>query len=117
MKSSKSPTSSPFTFPKSKDEPSLIGAKELAMMKSGVILINTARGGVIDEDALARRSEQRPRIRSRHRRLGRRTQAAPRSWSQHPRVVALPHVGAQTLEGQGRVGDEVAEILKDFFHK
>jgi D-3-phosphoglycerate dehydrogenase len=34
---------------------------------------------------------------------------------EHPRVVALPHIGAQTVEAQGRVGDEVAEILKEFF--
>lgn len=103
-------------IPKSKDEPALIGAKEIAMMKSGVILINTARGGVIDEDALLAGlnsghvygagidvwvGEPKPR----------------QDLVTHPRVVALPHIGAQTIEGQGRVGDEVAEILKDFFHK
>lgn len=103
-------------IPKSKDEPALIGAKEIAMMKSGVILINTARGGVIDEDALLAGlnsghvygagidvwvGEPKPR----------------QDLVAHPRVVALPHIGAQTIEGQGRVGDEVAEILKDFFHK
>jgi len=103
-------------IPKGKDEPATIGAKEIAMMKSGVILINTARGGVIDEDALLAGlnsghvygagidvwvGEPKPR----------------RDLVEHPRVVALPHIGAQTIEGQGRVGDEVAEILKEFFKK
>lgn len=103
-------------IPKSKDEPALIGAKEIAMMKSGVILINTARGGVIDEEALLAAlnsghvygagidvwvGEPKPR----------------RDLVEHPRVVALPHIGAQTIEGQGRVGDEVVEILKNFFHQ
>ena len=103
-------------IPKGKDEPALIGAKEIAMMKSGVILINTARGGVIDEDALLAAlnsghvygagidvwvGEPKPR----------------RDLVEHPKVVALPHIAAATVEAQGRVGDEVAEILTDFFKK
>jgi D-3-phosphoglycerate dehydrogenase len=103
-------------IPKGKDEPALIGAVEIAKMKSGVILINTARGGVIDEDALIAGlnsghvygagidvwvGEPKPR----------------RDLVEHPKVVALPHIGAQTVEAQGRVGDEVAEILTDFFKK
>ncbi|MDE1188274.1 MAG: hydroxyacid dehydrogenase [Pantoea sp.] len=39
-------------LPLSGDKP-LIGREELAMMKSGAMLINTARGGIVDEDALA----------------------------------------------------------------
>lgn len=103
-------------IPKSKDEPALIGAAEIAKMKKGVILINTARGGVIDEDALLAGlnsghvygagidvwvNEPKPR----------------RDLVEHPKVVALPHIGAATIEAQGRVGDEVAEILIDFFKK
>ncbi|MBK6911727.1 MAG: D-2-hydroxyacid dehydrogenase [bacterium] len=103
-------------IPKSKDEPALIGPAELAKMKKGVILINTARGGVIDEDALLAAMESghvygagidvwvgEPKPR--------------RDLVEHPKVVALPHVGAQTIEGQGRVGGEVADILKEYFGK
>ncbi|MCB9357395.1 MAG: D-2-hydroxyacid dehydrogenase [Calditrichaeota bacterium] len=103
-------------IPKGKDEPALIGTAEIAKMKKGVILINTARGGVIDEDALLAGlnsgqvygagidvwvGEPKPR----------------RDLVEHPKVVALPHIGAQTVEGQGRVGDEVAEILIEHLKK
>ena len=39
--------------PRTKDTPGMIGRRELAMMKPTAILINTSRGGVIDEAALA----------------------------------------------------------------
>ncbi len=101
-------------IPKGKDEPALIGAAEIAKMKEGVILINTARGGVIDEKALLDAlnsghvygagidvwiGEPKP----------------DRALVEHPRVIALPHIAAATIEAQGRVGDEVAEILKEHF--
>ena len=93
-----------------------LGAKEFSLMKDGVILINCARGGVVDEDALlvALNSgkvrgagidvwvgEPNPR----------------RDLADHPKVVALPHIGAATGEAQSRVGGEVVQILKEFFKK
>lgn len=91
-------------------------AKEFAMMKDGVIVVNCARGGVVDEEALLAAlnagkvrgagidvwvGEPNPR----------------RDLVEHPKVVALPHIGAATGEAQGRVGGEVVQILKEFFKK
>jgi D-3-phosphoglycerate dehydrogenase len=83
-------------------------------MKKGVIIINCARGGVIDENALLSalnsgkvygavidtwENEPKPR----------------RDLVEHPRVIATPHIGAMTVEAQERVGGEIVEIVKEFF--
>ncbi len=93
-----------------------IGKKEFDMMKKGVVLINCARGGVIDEAALldALNSgkvagagldvfETEPPTD---------TQMA---LMRHPRVSVSPHIGGSTLEAQGRIGTEIAlKVVKLF---
>jgi D-3-phosphoglycerate dehydrogenase len=97
-------------LPKPPGAPPVIGAAEIAKMKPGVLLVNCARGGVVDEEALHHGLQS-----------GRVGGAAldvfeieppknPELFG-HPRVVATPHIGASTLEAQARVGLEVAEIL------
>jgi D-3-phosphoglycerate dehydrogenase len=88
----------------------VIGERELQSMKAGVILVNAARGGVIDEDALLTALD------SGHIRaagldvfVG---EPAPRAdLLQHPRVAATPHIGAATVEAQDRIGLEIAQIV------
>ena len=88
----------------------LIGAAEIAAMKTGVFLVNCARGGIIDEDALADALdagrvagvaldvfEQEP---PRESRLFR-----------HPRSVFSPHLGGHTVDAQRRVATDVAESI------
>ena len=97
-------------MPRVAGTPAAIGREQLAQMKAGVFLVNCARGGVVDESALYEALES-----------GRVAGAAldvfevepPKDLRvvQHPRVIATPHVGASTVEGQARVGLEVAEIL------
>ena len=87
-----------------------IGRDEFAKMKDGVLLVNCARGGVVDEAALLSALES-----------GKVAGAAldvfeveppqDRKLVRHPRVIATPHVGASTVEAQARVGLEVAAIL------
>lgn len=93
----------------------MIGAKELKKMKKTAFVINTARGGVIDEKALLDALnagdiagagldvfESEP----------------PTEWHlvKHPKVVATPHLSSSTEEGQVRVGEltvqKVIEGLK-----
>ncbi|HZN55529.1 MAG TPA: hydroxyacid dehydrogenase [Candidatus Polarisedimenticolaceae bacterium] len=88
----------------------VIGREEIEKMKPGVFLVNCARGGVVDEEALLAALSS-----------GKVAGAAldvfevepPKDLRlvSHPRVIATPHVGASTVEAQNRVGDEVAEIL------
>jgi D-3-phosphoglycerate dehydrogenase / 2-oxoglutarate reductase len=97
-------------LPKPASAPPVIGAVEIAQMKPGVLIVNCARGGVVDEAALLAALES-----------GHVGGAAldvfatepPKDLAlvRHPRVIATPHVGASTQEAQARVGIEVAEIL------
>jgi D-3-phosphoglycerate dehydrogenase len=97
-------------MPKPTGTRAAIGADEFAKMRDGVLLVNCARGGVVDETALLAALES-----------GKVAGAAldvfevepPKDAKLvgHPRVIATPHVGASTVEAQARVGLEVAEIL------
>jgi D-3-phosphoglycerate dehydrogenase / 2-oxoglutarate reductase len=88
----------------------LITRHETASMKNGVVLINTARGGVIDEGDLIQalnsgkvahacldvfENEPRPSV----------------SILQHPKISLTPHIGAATNEAQERIGVELAEKI------
>jgi len=97
-------------IPKPSGARAAIGPDELAKMRDGVMIVNCARGGVVDEAALLAALES-----------GKVAGAAldvfevepPKDTRLvgHPRVIATPHVGASTVEAQARVGLEVAEVL------
>ena len=93
----------------------LIGAAEFAKMKSGVRLINCARGGIVDEDALYDAVVS-----------GKVAGAALDVFAQEPseghrlfsleQVIGSPHIGAATKEAQSRIGAEVAEKIIEFYN-
>lgn len=102
--------------PGSKGGGSLIGETEIAKMKDGVILLNAARGGVIDENALLEalntgkvagagldvfENEPQPR----------------QDLLGHPRLSLSPHIGASTNEAQERIGMELANKIIGFYKK
>jgi D-3-phosphoglycerate dehydrogenase len=91
----------------------IINADAIAKMKDGVYIINCARGGTIDEQALY------DGIKS-----GKVAGAALDVWEKEPieleaskklleldNVIGSPHIGAQTAEGQERAGIQVAEAV------
>lgn len=88
----------------------LISKHEIASMKNGVILINAARGGVINEDDLLEalnsgkishacldvfENEPRPSV----------------AILKHSKISLTPHIGAATNEAQERIGVELAEKI------
>lgn len=90
----------------------ILGAEEMAKMKKGVCIINTARGGAVDEEALLEglksgqiggagldvfENEPTPR----------------QELLDHERVSVTPHIGASTLEAQRNIGLELADQLID----
>jgi D-3-phosphoglycerate dehydrogenase len=103
-------------LPKTKESANMIGAEQFVRMKTGVRIINCARGGIINEEALYEALTS-----------GKVAAAALDVFSEEPptdwkllkldNVIASPHIGAATREGQGRVGAEVAQIVVDFAKK
>lgn len=100
--------------PLSDETRGLIGARELARMKPTARIINVARGGVVDEAALAEALH-----------AGRIAGAGIDVFSveplqpdnpllQAPNVVLTPHLGASTVEAQETVALEAAQLIVDF---
>jgi len=96
---------------------SLIGAKEIALMKKGTRVLNCARGGIINEEALVDALKS-----------GHLAGAALDVFVQEPpspdhpllnlpNVVVTPHLGASTTEAQESVALEAAQLLIDYLTK
>ncbi|GAA3441824.1 phosphoglycerate dehydrogenase [Planomonospora venezuelensis] len=98
-------------LPKSKETIGLIGEKELQIVKPSVRLINVARGGIIDENALYSAIKE-----------GRVAGAGIDVFPKEPvtdsplfeldQVVVTPHLGASTHEAQEKAGTQVARSVK-----
>ena len=94
----------PFTV----ETKGMLGATQLAKMKKGARLICAARGGVVDEDAL-RAALDSGQLAGAALDVFAAEPPPPGSIATHPKVVATPHVGAQTHEAQSRAGLMIAE--------
>jgi D-3-phosphoglycerate dehydrogenase len=97
-------------LPKTKETIGMFGAEQFAMMKDGVRVVNTARGGIYQIDALA------DALRS-----GKVASAAIDVFEVEPctdspliefdNAVLTPHLGASTEEAQDRAGEQIAEFV------
>lgn len=89
----------------------LIDASALAMVKPGACLINTARGGLIDEDALLLALEE-GRLAGVALDVHAQEPPGKQPLLEHPHVVSTPHIAAQTFEAQRRASIDIAhEVL------
>jgi len=91
----------------------LIGAKELAMMKKGVRVLNCARGGIIDEAALCKALSDGHVAGAALDVYEKEPPAADNPLFKLPNVVLTPHLGAATEEAQLNVAIEVAKQVAD----
>ena len=92
----------------------LIGAEEIAKMKKGTILINTARGGIIDEKAILEGLNS-GKLAGAGIDVFDNEPTPDRELLEHPLVSVTPHIGASTVEAQRYIGLELADRILAFF--
>lgn len=102
--------------PKQPDGSAVFNKKEFDLMKNGVRIVNAARGGVVNEEALLEainsgkvaaagldvyENEPNPR----------------KEILEHTKIACTPHIGAATIEAQDRIGEELADLIIAEFGK
>lgn len=92
----------------------LINGRRLARMKPSAFLINTARGDVVDEDALVQALRDR-RIAGAGLDVFETEPGVPRALTEREDVVLLPHLGSATRETRIAMGMRVIDNLSAFF--
>jgi D-3-phosphoglycerate dehydrogenase len=95
------------------DKP-ILDAGNIAKMKNGVFLINTARAALIDTQAMLNALDS-----------GKLAGAALDVFDEeptkdekvytHPKISMTPHIGASTIEAQNRIGEDIVSIIKNKF--
>ncbi|BAC18189.1 phosphoglycerate dehydrogenase [Corynebacterium efficiens YS-314] len=99
-------------LPKTKETAGMFDAELLAKAKKGQIIINAARGGLVDEQALADAIES-GHIRGAGFDVYETEPCTDSPLFKLPQVVVTPHLGASTEEAQDRAGTDVADsVLK-----
>jgi len=86
----------------------IIGAEEFAKMKDGAILINCARGGTVNEDALLAALES-GKVAAAGLDVFENEPSPRQDLLNHPRISLSPHIGGSTQEAQRNIGLELAE--------
>ena len=91
----------------------IINAESIAKMKDGVVIINTSRGGNVDEDALLA-SLNSGKVRAAGLDVWAEEPTKNEALYTHPAVSCTPHIGASTVEAQKRIGSEIVAIVNSF---
>lgn len=94
--------------PLSPETRGMISGQALGLMKRGVRLICTARGGIIDETALLGALES-GQVAGAALDVFDREPPGLTALVAHPHVIATPHIGAQTVEAQARAAVDIAQ--------
>ncbi|MFK8044819.1 MAG: NAD(P)-dependent oxidoreductase [Crocinitomicaceae bacterium] len=96
--------------PKQADGSAVIAKSEIEKMKTGVILVNAARGGVIEENDLIAGINS-GKIRAAALDVFENEPAPRADILAHEQIASTPHIGAATVEAQTRIGEELAEQI------
>jgi D-3-phosphoglycerate dehydrogenase len=102
-------------IPYNKNNPPAISKEEFDLMKNGVYIINCARGGVVDEEALLE-GLKNGKVAGACIDVFKEEPALNKDLISHPRVSVSPHIGASTMEAQMRIGEEIVNIIESYFN-
>jgi D-3-phosphoglycerate dehydrogenase / 2-oxoglutarate reductase len=92
----------------------ILGEKEINLLKDGAMLINAARGGVINETALLN-ALNNGKVACAALDVFTNEPTPDTALLTHPKISLTPHTGASTKEAQNRIGVELAEKIIAFF--
>ncbi|NIV99795.1 phosphoglycerate dehydrogenase, partial [Candidatus Saccharibacteria bacterium] len=102
--------------PKMPETENMINKEKLSLCKDGVVIVNCARGALVNEADLIAALDS-----------GKVAMAAvdvyksepPTNWDlpNHPKVVGTPHLGASTAEAQEKVADQILQQMIEYFRK
>jgi D-3-phosphoglycerate dehydrogenase / 2-oxoglutarate reductase len=98
-------------LPKTAETSGLIGERELRLAKPGVLIVNAARGGIVDENALALALKD-GRVGGAGIDVFATEPPADSPLLAFPNVVVTPHLGASTHEAQEKAGTQVARSVR-----
>lgn len=98
-------------LPKTPETLGMIGAEQLAMTKKGVIIVNAARGGLVEEAALAE-ALQSGQVGAAGIDVYAKEPCTDSPLFALPNVVVTPHLGASTTEAQDKAGTAVARSVR-----
>ncbi len=99
-----------FHIPAQKGQPPMVNAEFLAKMKDGAFLINTARGSLIDENALCDALDS-GKLAGAGLDVYQEEPCKNERLLHHAKVSLTPHIGGTTKEAQDRIGDEIVQII------
>ena len=100
--------------PRTKETTGLLGREEFARVKKGVLIVNTARGGIVDEQALLEALESGQVGAAALDVFEQEPPPANHPLVNHEHVICTPHLGASTEQAQVNVSVGVAEQVRDF---
>jgi len=103
-----------FHIPKTNDK-AFIGKQEFEMMKEGVCIVNTARGGIIDENELINALDNK-KVRSAGLDVFENEPNPSIKILMNEKISLSPHTGGSTIEAQNRIGLELAEKIIKFYN-
>ena len=99
-------------IPAMKGQPPMVNAEFISKMKDGAYLINTARGALVDEEALCDALDS-GKLAGAGLDVYQDEPCKNERLIHHPKVSITPHIGGTTKEAQDRIGEEIVEIIKN----
>ena len=102
-------------LPLTESTKNLVSTGAFEKMKGGVVFVNVARGGVVDEAALSKALES-DKIKAVAVDVYEQEPLENFQLIDHEKVFPAPHLGASTVEAHDRAGLEAISILKEFFN-